>query len=128
VTAIAEQGPRAATARATPSLRLFPDQSLIWLLNPTEDGANAQVAVVGAEGLVGIEAVLGSRVAMCDAVVHIPGGTAGVAMSVDAFRCELDRRGALYDLAQQYAANLVRHPTGHSDLLLRSCPRRWQAA
>ena len=49
---------------------------------------------------------------MCDAVVHIPGGTAGVAMSVDAFRCELDRRGALYDLfAQQYAADLIASST-----------------
>ena len=83
---------------------------------PHRRGANAQVAVVSAEGLVGIEAVLGSRVAMRDAVVHIPGGTAGVAMSVDAFRCELDRRGALYDLAQ----TVRRQPGAASDRPFRS--------
>ncbi len=85
----------------------FPDDALIWLVNPTEDGSNAQVAMVASEGLVGVEAVFGSRLAMSDAVVHMTGANAGVALSVDVFRRELERRGALYTLAQQYAGALV---------------------
>jgi CRP-like cAMP-binding protein len=79
----------------------FPTQSLTWLINPTEDGTNAQVAMVGPEGIVGVEAVFGSRVAMSDAVVNV------VAMSVEAFNKEFERQGALYTLARQYAGTLV---------------------
>jgi CRP-like cAMP-binding protein len=88
-------------------LVFFPTQSLTWLINPTEDGTNAQVAMVGPEGLVGVEAVFGSRVAMSDAVVNVVGKDAGVAMSVEAFQREFERRGALYKLARQYAGTLV---------------------
>jgi len=89
----------------------FPDDALVWLVNPTEDGSNAQVAMVASEGLVGVEAVFGSRLAMSDAVVHMTGANAGVALSVDVFRRELERRGALYTLAQQYAGALVQSLT-----------------
>jgi CRP-like cAMP-binding protein len=85
----------------------FPSQSLTWLVNPTEDGTNAQVAMVGPEGIVGVEVVFGSRVAMADAVVNAVGKDTGYAMSVEAFHRELDRRGALYHLARQYAGAVV---------------------
>jgi CRP-like cAMP-binding protein len=88
-------------------LVFFPTHSLTWLINPTEDGTNAQVAMVGPEGIVGVEAVFGSRVAMSDAVVNVVGKDAGFAMSVEAFHKEFERHGALYNLARQYAGALV---------------------
>jgi CRP-like cAMP-binding protein len=85
----------------------FPTQSLTWLINPTEDGTNAQVAMVGPEGLVGVEAVFGSRLAMSDAVVNVVGKDTGHAMSIDAFYREFERRGAFYNLTRQYGGVLV---------------------
>lgn len=95
--------------RRDQALRLlfFPNQSLCWLTNPTEDGSNAQAAMVGREGFVGVEAVLGSSVAMCDAIVHGAGDHIGHTLSIDVFRREFDRRGALYELARQYAGTVI---------------------
>jgi CRP-like cAMP-binding protein len=88
-------------------LVFFPDQSLTWLVNSTEDGTNAQVAMVGPEGMVGFEAAFGSRVAMADAIVNVVGKNAGYAMSIEAFYREFDRRGALYNVARRYAGSVV---------------------
>ena len=85
----------------------FPDESLSWLISPTEDGSHTQVAMIGREGLVGIEAVVGSGVAMCDAVIQTMGQHTGHVMSLDAFRREMNRRGALYSIARGYANKLV---------------------
>jgi CRP-like cAMP-binding protein len=85
----------------------FPDQSLAWLTNPTEDGSNTQVAMIGSEGMVGIEAALGSQVALCDAVVHTSGDDRGVAIAADAFRRELDRHGPLFSITQRYAGMFI---------------------
>ena len=88
-------------------LVFFPDESLSWLISPTEDGSHTQVAMIGREGLVGVEAVFGSSVAMCDAVVQTVGEPSGYAMSLEAFGREIDRRGPLYSIARRYASGLV---------------------
>ena len=80
----------------------FPGRSLCSLVMTTSDGAAAEVAVVGVEGLVGIEAVIGLRVALCDATVQIAGDGVAHAMSIDAFRRELERRGAFYSTVKTY--------------------------
>jgi CRP-like cAMP-binding protein len=88
-------------------LAYFPDESLSWLISPTEDGSHTQVAMIGREGMIGIEAVFGSSVAMCDAVVQTMGERTGYAMSLDVFHREMDRRGAFYSIARRYANALV---------------------
>ena len=85
----------------------FPSQSLCSFIQTTADGGRAEIAVVGAEGLVGVEAVLGLRTAICDATVQIAGEGVAHSMHADAFRAELDRRGALHDLVQKYAQAFV---------------------
>jgi CRP-like cAMP-binding protein len=85
----------------------FPDSSLCWLTNATEDGSTAQVAMVGQEGIVGIEAVFGSRIAMTDAFVHVSCESVGRSLNIDMFRREYERHGAFYSLIHQYAASLM---------------------
>jgi CRP-like cAMP-binding protein len=85
----------------------FPGRSLCSLLITTADGAVAEVAVVGSEGFVGVEAVLGLRVAMCDATVQIAGDAVAHTMSLDAFRDEMDRRGTFYAAVMTYTQAFV---------------------
>ena len=85
----------------------FPDSSLSGLICPTEDGSNTQVAMVGREGMVGVEAMFGSRVAMCDAVIHSTDEHLGHVMTIDAFHREMNRHGALYSVARQYTGALM---------------------
>ena len=85
----------------------FPDASLSWLISPTEDGSNTQVAMIGREGMIGVEAVFGARVAMCDAVVHSMNEHAGHVMAIEVFHREMDRQGALYSIARQYTGAFV---------------------
>jgi CRP-like cAMP-binding protein len=85
----------------------FPTQSVVWLTCTTTAGASSQLAMIGSEGFVGMEVLLGSRSALCDATLHDADDAVGYAMTVDAFSRELDQRGALYDLTQRYSAALV---------------------
>lgn len=80
----------------------FLDHSLCSFMMTGADGSTAEVASVGSEGFVGVEAFLGVRTAFCDATMHIVGdGIAGV-MSVDAFRRELGRCEAFHSHALEY--------------------------
>ncbi len=85
----------------------FPSRSLCSLVLMTASGESAEIAVVGAEGLIGIEAVLGRREAMYDAAVQVAGDGVAHRMNVDVFRAELERQGPLYDLARKYAQVFV---------------------
>src|SRR5438105_4335444 len=85
----------------------FPNRSLCSLVFTMTDGTAAEVAVVGAEGLVGVEAVLGLSLATCEATVHIAGDGTGHTMSINAFRSELDRRGAFHAYMTAYTHALV---------------------
>jgi CRP-like cAMP-binding protein len=81
----------------------FPGRTLCSLLLTMEDGASVEIAVVGPEGIVGIEAVLGVRVAACDATVQVEGDGHALAMNVDAFRAALDTCPTFATLAGKYA-------------------------
>ncbi len=102
--------PRQMLQRRDEPLRVvyFPDRgSLCSLVMSMPDGATAEIALVGSEGLVGVEAALGLRQAMCDATVHVPTLNGVHAMSVDAFRRELDRRGAFHACITAYVQVLM---------------------
>jgi CRP-like cAMP-binding protein len=85
----------------------FPSRSLCSLTMTMEDGASAEIATVGLEGLVGVEAVLGFAHATCDATVQVAGDGIGHAMTVEAFRRELDQRGALDAVVRKYTQGFV---------------------
>ena len=86
---------------------VFPGRSLCSLVVTMEDGATAEVAVVGAEGLIGVEAVFEQRMASCDATVQVAGDGQAFVMSIDAFRAELARSPAFELLVRNYAQAFV---------------------
>lgn len=81
----------------------FPGRTLCSLLLTMEDGASVEIAVVGPEGIIGIESMLGVRVAACDATVQVEGDGHALAMNVDVFRAALDTCPAFASLAGNYA-------------------------
>ena len=85
----------------------FPGRSLSSLMITMADGSAAETIVVGPEGVVGIEAALGLRQAMCDATVQIAGDAVAYRIRVDAFLRELDRRGPFYTVVTNYAQAFV---------------------
>jgi CRP-like cAMP-binding protein len=85
----------------------FPVRSVVWLTSETSDGATAQIAMVGGEGVVDSGASVGSSVALCDASVHMAGENAAWGMTVDLFRRELDSDGSFTHSVRTYAARVV---------------------
>ncbi|HTL00931.1 MAG TPA: Crp/Fnr family transcriptional regulator [Vicinamibacterales bacterium] len=85
----------------------FPGRSLCSLVLGMADGASAEIAVVGPEGLIGIEAALGPARGMSDVAVQVAGDGMALAMSVEAFRRELEHQGALYAYVTKYAQAMV---------------------
>jgi CRP-like cAMP-binding protein len=84
----------------------FPGRSVCSITNVMEDGGVVEVATVGREGLVGIAAVFGAPVASGEAFVQIAAEPAAV-MGIDAFRREMERRGAFYDRVTRYSQAFV---------------------
>lgn len=85
----------------------FPGRSLCSLVLTMEDGASAEIAVVGPEGVVGVEVALGLRIAACDATVQVAGEGYAFVMAADAFRAELAHRGVFDSLVQNYAQAFI---------------------
>ncbi len=73
--------------------------------NVMTDGRMVEVATIGNEGMVGMTVFLGGRVSPGEAFIQVPDGN-GQSMSADAFRRELDRRGAFYGLMSRYSQAL----------------------
>ncbi|HEY0284601.1 MAG TPA: Crp/Fnr family transcriptional regulator [Vicinamibacterales bacterium] len=86
---------------------LFPGRMLCSLVLTMQDGASAEIAVVGAEGVVGVEAALGVRVAACDATVQVAGEGHAMAMTVSAFQAELANCPAFESRVRNYAQAFV---------------------
>ena len=70
------------------------------------DGSSVEVATVGAEGLVGINAFLGGTMADGESMVQVPGATA-TAIPVKVFQREFDRAGAFRDHVLRYGQGVV---------------------
>jgi len=70
--------------------------------NVMTDGRMVEVATIGNEGMVGVTVFLGGTVSPGEAFIQVPDGN-GQAMAADAFRKELDRRGAFYGLMSRYS-------------------------
>lgn len=89
---------------------VFPGRSLCSLILDMDDGASAEVALVGPEGFVGIEAAIGQRmqpVASSDAVVQTTGDGYAFTMPMDAFRAELSESSPFASAVRGYAQTFV---------------------
>lgn len=85
----------------------FPHGGVFSLTTAFPEGAFAEAAAVGREGVLGIEAFFGDRaLAAGDVVLQIPGGTVE-RLDVDVFRGALAERGALHAIVGRYAAALL---------------------
>jgi CRP-like cAMP-binding protein len=75
------------------------------MLTVLEDGSMVEIATVGREGMVGVSAVLDGTPVTSAAMVQGATDTC-YRMKVDAFRQEIERRGAFHDLMAHYAQAL----------------------
>jgi CRP-like cAMP-binding protein len=85
----------------------FPNGGMVSITALLSDGSMVETATVGREGMVGIEAFFGTDpVAPGEAMVQVP-DTNAEQLSVVAFRRELARQGAFYNIIGRYAQTAV---------------------
>jgi CRP-like cAMP-binding protein len=78
----------------------FPTTSIVSLLHVMEDGASAEIAVVGYEGLVGIALFMGGISTPSRAVVQSAGR--GFRLKADVMKQEFNRAGSMMHLLLRY--------------------------
>lgn len=83
----------------------FPGGGFCSMLTVLADGSMVEIATIGREGMVGVSAVLDGTPVTSAAMVQGETDTC-YRMKVDAFRREIDRRGAFHELTAQYAQAL----------------------
>jgi len=83
----------------------FPGGGFLSMLTVLEDGGMVEIATIGREGMVGVSAVLDGTPVTSAAMVQGATDTC-YRMKVEAFRREIDRRGAFHELMAQYAQAL----------------------
>ena len=83
----------------------FPASSIVSLLYVLADGATAEIAVTGNEGLVGIALFMGGETTPSRAVVQ--SAAAAYAMTADALKEEFGRGGMLQYLLLRYTQALI---------------------
>ena len=83
----------------------FPTSAIVSLMYVTEEGASAEVAVIGNEGLVGISQFLGGDSMPNRAVVQCAGR--GYRLSAQTIKEEFDRSGPVLRLLLRYVQALI---------------------
>lgn len=84
----------------------FPGEGVCSITQVMRNGRTVEVATVGNEGFIGINAVFGSDRMLGAALVKIPDGAAH-AMSIGAFQREMKRQGAFSQVINRYAQGFV---------------------
>jgi len=83
----------------------FPTTSLISLLYVMENGASAEIAVVGNEGIVGVSLIMGGESTPSRAVVQ--SGGRGFRLKANTMKEEFDRAGPVLHLFLRYTQALI---------------------
>jgi CRP-like cAMP-binding protein len=83
----------------------FPVDSIVSLLYVMQDGASAEIAVVGNEGLVGISLFMGGETTPSRAVVQSAGR--GFRLAAEAMKNEFNRAGPVLHLLLRYTQALI---------------------
>jgi CRP-like cAMP-binding protein len=83
----------------------FPATAIVSLLYVMEDGASAEIAVVGNEGIVGISLFMGGETTSSRAVVQSAGD--GYRLKARLLKQEFDRAGPLLHLLLRYTQALI---------------------
>jgi CRP-like cAMP-binding protein len=87
----------------------FPTTAIISMLYVLEDGASAEIAVVGNEGLLGISIFMGGETTPSRAVVRSAGF--GYRLNADLLREEFNRAGPVLRLLLRYTQALITQMT-----------------
>ena len=87
----------------------FPTTAIVSLLYLMEDGASAEIAVVGFEGLVGISLFMGGESTTSRAVVQSAGS--GLRLSSQQMMLEFNRAGPVLHLLLRYTQALISQMT-----------------
>jgi CRP-like cAMP-binding protein len=82
----------------------FPQEGMVSLVQPLEDGTTIEVGMIGNEGLVGTPILLGADSSPLEAMVQIPGSA--LRMPATAFREEVGRRTGLLGVLLRYVQAL----------------------
>lgn len=83
----------------------FPTNSIISLLYVMEDGASAEIAVIGNEGILGVQVLLGGESTPSRAVVQSAGH--GYRMKAQLLKNEFNQAGPLQRLLLRYTQALI---------------------
>ncbi len=83
----------------------FPTDAIVSLLNVMENGASAEIAVVGKEGLIGVSLFMGACSVLCRAVVQSAGY--GYRLSEHWIKDEFNRHGDLMNWTLRYTQTLI---------------------
>jgi CRP-like cAMP-binding protein len=89
----------------TPSHAYFTTTAVVSLLYLTKDGASAEFAVVGNDGVVGISLVMGGDATPSRAVVHHAGQ--GYRLRAQAVKDEVGRAGPVFITLLRYTQALI---------------------
>lgn len=92
-----------------PTYVYFPTTAIVSLLYLLEDGASAEIAVVGFEGLVGISLFMGGESTTSRAVVQSDG--TGLRLSAQQMMLEFNRAGPVLHLLLRYTQALISQMT-----------------
>lgn len=86
----------------------FPNGGVASMTAVMQDGAMVEIATVGDEGLLGINAFLGGEMVGGETMLQVPDTpeTTAEVLSAEAFRLELDRRGPFFECVQRYSQGL----------------------
>lgn len=90
---------------ASMSFVYFPTNAIVSLLYVLEDGASAEIAVVGFEGVVGISIFMGGGSTPSRAVVQSAGS--GYRLRADVIKTEFDHAGPVMHLMLRYIQALI---------------------
>ena len=85
---------------------VFLNGGIASITTTMRDGSTFEVATVGSEGLVGVEAFLGDERSNGATMMQVP-DTSAEFMPVAVFRSEMFRRGALHEGVQRYTLALL---------------------
>ena len=90
---------------STPAHVVFPTTAIVSLLYMTQEGASAEIAVVGNDGVVGISLFMGGNAMPSRAVVQHPGQ--GYRLRAQVVKNELDRGGPALQMLLRYTQTLI---------------------
>jgi CRP-like cAMP-binding protein len=82
----------------------FPQEGMVSLVQPLENGTTIEVGMIGNEGLVGTPVLLGADSSPLEAMVQIPGSA--LSMPATAFREAVGRRAGLLGVLLRYVQAL----------------------